>query len=113
LEKGFQIGLRLTCRWRGLAGQQRSLDFGSSFHLRKGCDAQGKAHRVSSRDLLSVCQVPFILNPEAKGNIFRVEAALQMHQYVNNFAWNVRASPFAVLSALIPLMLFSRSTSFS
>lgn len=57
-----------------------------------------KRHRGSS-EVSSLCELPFVLTPEAKGRIFTIEAALQMHAQVHSFSINVRPH-FSFLTSL-------------
>ena len=74
---------------------------------RAGCilAQEGAKRQRGSTELVSLCDVPFVLTPEAKGNIFKIEAALQMHHQMHSFGVNVRPLPKFLI--ILYLLLFT------
>lgn len=48
-----------------------------------------KRHRGAT-ELVSLCDVPFVLTPEAKAAIFKIEAMVEMNIQVQSWSINVR-----------------------
>ncbi len=73
---------------------------------RAGCilAQEGAKRQRGPTELVSLCDVPFVLTPEAKGNIFKIEAALQMHHQMHSFGVNVRPLPKFLI--IVNLLLF-------
>lgn len=57
-----------------------------------GTKRQRGSPQQGATQLVSLCEVPFVLTPEAKGRIFKFEAAFQMHHQVHSFSVNVCSS---------------------
>ena len=72
---------------------------------------EGAKRQRGLTELVSLCGVPFVLSPEAKGRIFKVEAALQIHHQMHSFSVNVRSTshPFTTLPRYSPTNLMEVS----
>ena len=64
------------------------------------CQEAAKRQRGPT-ELTSLCELPFVLTPEAKGRIFRIEAAMEMNLQVRSWSINVRLPHHATPSRLM------------
>ena len=52
---------------------------------------EGAKRRGGALELVSLCELPWVLTPEAKSAVFRMEAAVEMNFVVQAWSVNVRA----------------------